>query len=110
MNLRKKKKRLKKQVEAIRAELDGMLKKPAPVVVKRPKIEKLGSRIILNGEQMRFLDTWDIEEMLTRSICAAIKPYITFHPYERVDYFSQTEEYECRATLRVVVPDGGDGF
>lgn len=52
MNLRKKKKRLKKQVESMRAELDSMLKKPAPVVVERPKIEKLGSRIILNGEQM----------------------------------------------------------
>ena len=63
MNLRKKKKRLKKQVESMRAELDGMLKQPAPVVEKRHRIETLRVNSFYNKHLIE-ASAVDIEEYI----------------------------------------------
>lgn len=110
MNLRKKKKRLKKQVESMRAELDSMLKKPAPVVVKRPEIKTLANISYYYPHEYngRSLDSMrrEVGAIITHAIA---NEYVEFNE-ELIDDICGGPMMKITAKLRVVVPDGGDGF
>lgn len=114
MNLRKKKKRLKKQVESMRAELDSMLKQPAPVVVKRHRIETLRAVECVQLRGPEFIIPEEcIHDRLNKELIKRAKEFgcITYDRRERprpIAIFP--DEYIYSAELRIVVPDGGDEF
>lgn len=114
MNLRQKKKRLKRQVESMRAELEMMTTRPFDVKVDCCKIETLRAVKCVNTRSPVFTVPEDYiykelnKILITRASEFGCIAYDRYKKYPTIDLFP--DEYIYSAELRVVVPDGGDGI
>lgn len=109
MNLRQKKKRLKRQVESMRAEMDAMRRIEQPLVkVKRPEVKTVANISYYhmhdyNGRRLADMHR-EVGSIITHIIN---EEYIEFSE-ELID-IGACPMMKITAKLRVVVPDGGDG-
>lgn len=115
MNLRKKKKRLKKQVESMRAELDSLMKIEQPVVrAEHPRVETLRAVQCINTRAPEcaipdeYMHNTLNKMLIERASTFGCIIYNRCKKYPTIDLFP--DEYIYSAEMRVVVPDGGDGF
>lgn len=110
MNLRKKKKRLKRQVESMRAELDRMLKQPAPVAIERPRVETLTNINYYYPHEYNSRCLRDVYRETASTIAYLIAEGYIECKEELIDDIFGGPMMKVTAKLRVVVPDGGDGI
>lgn len=108
MNLRKKKKRLKKQVESMRAELDSLKRVEQPVVkVEHPRVETLRAETYVDIEDAHIPSEVLFNLLIRRYLMEEVRKYIR---YQSEGPIRGGDCYRYAVELRVVVPDGGDGF